>query len=95
MSNKKNEKILRDLFGTAGVTINGNKPYDIQVNNPNFYSRVLAESTLGFGESYMDGWWDCEAIDQLIDKLLRGDLDLSGPDHSWPTSRLDRSFSGV
>ena len=22
--------------------------------------------TLGFGESYMDGWWDCDAIDQLI-----------------------------
>ena len=75
MTNKKDEKILRNLFGTAGVTINGNKPYDIQVNNPKFYSRVLAESTLGLGESYMDGWWDCEAIDQLIDKLLRGDLE--------------------
>ena len=75
LSNKKNEKILRDLFGTAGVTINGSNPYDIQVNNPKFYSRVLAESTLGLGESYMDGWWDCEAIDQLIDKLLRGDLE--------------------
>jgi len=75
LSNKKNEKILRDLFSTAGVTINGSNPYDIQVNNPKFYSRVLAESTLGLGESYMDGWWDCEAIDQLIDKLLRGDLE--------------------
>ena len=75
MANKKDETVLRNLFASAGITINGNKPYDIQVNNPQFYSRVLAESTLGFGESYMDGWWDCEAIDQLIDKLLRGDLE--------------------
>lgn len=75
MTNNKNETTLRHLFETAGVTINGNKPYDIQVNNPKFYSRVLAEATLGFGESYMEGWWDCEAVDQLIDKLLRGNLE--------------------
>jgi len=75
MANKNDETVLRNLFASAGITINGNKPYDIQVNNPKFYSRVLAESTLGFGESYMDVWWDCEAIDQLIDKLLRGDLE--------------------
>ncbi len=75
MANKKDESVLSDLLSSAGITINGNKPYDIQVNNPKFYSRVLAESTLGLGESYMDSWWDCEAIDQLIDKLLRGDLE--------------------
>lgn len=75
MANKKDETVLRNLLASAGITINGNKPYDIQVNNSNFYSRVLAESALGLGESYMDGWWECEAIDQLIDKLLRGDLE--------------------
>jgi cyclopropane-fatty-acyl-phospholipid synthase len=25
---------------------------------------------LGLGESYMDGWWDCKRIDQLITNLL-------------------------
>lgn len=75
MTNKKSETTLRHLFDIAGVTINGNKPYDIQVNNPKFYSKVLAEAVLGFGESYMEGWWDCEAVDQLIDKLLRGNLE--------------------
>lgn len=75
MTNKKDEAILCNLFSSAGITINGNKPYDIQVNNPKFYSKVISESILGFGESYMDGWWDCESIDQLVDKLLRGNLE--------------------
>ncbi|NOX66605.1 MAG: cyclopropane fatty acyl phospholipid synthase [Chlorobi bacterium] len=75
MAIKKAERVLRNLLDTAGITINGSNPYDIQVNNPKFYRRVLAESALGFGESYMDGWWDCEAIDQLIDRILRADLE--------------------
>ncbi len=35
----------------------------------------MAQGSLGFGEAYMDGWWDCEALDQLIDRLLRSKLD--------------------
>ncbi|MDP7467228.1 MAG: cyclopropane fatty acyl phospholipid synthase [Candidatus Woesearchaeota archaeon] len=27
--------------------------------------------TIALGESYMDGWWDCEAIDQFIYRLLK------------------------
>lgn len=75
MAIKKAETVLRNLLDTGGITINGSNPYDIQVNNPKFYKRVLAESALGLGESYMDGWWDCEAIDQLIDRILRADLE--------------------
>ncbi len=25
---------------------------------------------MGFGESYMDGWWDCERLDLLCEKLI-------------------------
>ena len=27
------------------------------------------------GESYMDGWWDCEALDQFFAKILEARLD--------------------
>lgn len=71
----KAETIIRDLLATAGIQIDGSHAWDIQVHNKNFYNRVLQNANLGLGESYMDGWWDCEAIDQFIDRVLRAKLD--------------------
>ncbi len=72
---KTAERFVRKLLDTAGIEVNGNHPWDIQVHNPNFYRRVLREQILGLGESYMDGWWDCEALDQFIDRVVRARLD--------------------
>jgi cyclopropane-fatty-acyl-phospholipid synthase len=72
---KKNYAVVRDLLATAGITINGDKPFDIQVHKNDFYGRVLREGALGLGESYMDGWWDCQALDQFIDRALRANLE--------------------
>lgn len=59
----------------AGVTINGSQPWDIQVHDKRWFRRVLLEKNLGLGESYMDGWWDCERIDEMVCRLLRGGLE--------------------
>ncbi|MBU0529720.1 cyclopropane fatty acyl phospholipid synthase [bacterium] len=75
MTKNKAEVIVRELFALAGITINGNQPYDIEVHNDTLFTRLLKDQALGLGESYMDGWWDCEAIDQFIDKILRAKLD--------------------
>ncbi len=75
MGTQKAEKIVRDLFAMAGIEVNGSNPWDIQVHDPHFYSRALRDGALGLGESYMDGWWDCEALDQFFDKVLRARLD--------------------
>jgi len=70
---------LADRVGTLlseiGVQLNGDRPQDIQVHDPRFYRRVLAEGSVGLGESYMDGWWDCRNLDQLIHDLLSSDMD--------------------
>lgn len=60
---KKEKEIIRSLLKGTGIAINGNNAYDPQIHNENFYSRVLREGSLGLGESYMDGWWDCEKLD--------------------------------
>jgi cyclopropane-fatty-acyl-phospholipid synthase len=65
---------LEDLFSIAGVTINGSAPYDIQVRDSRFYRRVMADGSLGLGESYMDGDWDCAALDQLFDHVISAQL---------------------
>jgi cyclopropane-fatty-acyl-phospholipid synthase len=65
------EEMLRD----TGIRINGEHPWDIQVHDPRFYWRALTHGTLGFGESYMDGWWDCEALDSMFTRLLQARVD--------------------
>ena len=54
--------------------INGESPWDIQVHNDRFYQRVLSEAAFGLGESYMDGWWDCVALDEFINRVFKAKL---------------------
>lgn len=72
---QNSEAILRDLLSTAEITLNGNNPWDIEIKDERFFDRVLRDSSLGLGESYMDGWWDCSAIDEFINRVLRAKLD--------------------
>ena len=67
MKESKVEDIVRKILDPSGVQINGNKPWDIQIHNPSFYERILSGGSLALGESYMDGWWDCEALDQFFE----------------------------
>jgi len=71
----KAEAAIHELLTPAGIQVNGNNPWDIQVHNPAFYARLLRDTTLGLGESYVEGWWDCEAIDQFINRALLARLD--------------------
>jgi len=65
------KETVKELLAQAGITINGSEPYDIQVKDDRFYARVLREAELGLGESYMDGWWECEALDEFIARVLK------------------------
>lgn len=68
------EAAVRKLLEHTDIRINGNNRWDIQVHDNRFYKRAVGEAELGIGESYMDGWWDCDEIDTLICKLLRSGL---------------------
>ena len=71
---QKYRKIIEPLLSTAGIRINGPDPWDIQVRDEGFYARVLKDGSLGLGESYMDGWWECARIDEFICRLLKENL---------------------
>lgn len=62
--------MLQELAEAAGVRFNGEAPWDIQVRDERLYRRILLAGSLGFGEAYMDGWWECERLDELIYRLL-------------------------
>jgi cyclopropane-fatty-acyl-phospholipid synthase len=68
------EKLIRSLFQQSGIEINGAKPFDIQINKSQFYQKILSKWSLGLGESYMDGDWDCAQLDEFIFLLLKQDL---------------------
>lgn len=69
------QHLVSEIAQSAGITVNGQNPYDIRVTNPNFYSRVIHQGALGLGESYMEKWWECEKLDVLFEKILRNKLD--------------------
>ncbi len=63
------------FLAPAGIAVDGNRPGDIRVHDDRCFQRFLAHGTLGLGESYMDGWWDCKALDVFTERVLRAGLD--------------------
>ena len=75
MGSTNSRKKIEHLLSIADVRINGHRPWDIQVHNEKLYQRVLAEGSLGLGEAYMDGWWDCEKLDEFICRIFKANID--------------------
>jgi cyclopropane-fatty-acyl-phospholipid synthase len=66
---------IEHLLATAGIEVDGARPWDIQVHDQRFFARVWSDRHLGLGESYMDGWWDCPQLDEFIARLLRAGVE--------------------
>lgn len=76
MENNKFEQWIQKLIEPTGIKINGKNAWDIQINNDDFYSRIKSQGSLGLGESYMEGWWDCKKLDELFYRILSEKLDV-------------------
>jgi cyclopropane-fatty-acyl-phospholipid synthase len=63
------------LLAEAEIDVDGGNAWDIEVRNEEFFARVLADGSLGLGESYMDGWWEVRDLDGFFYRLLAADLD--------------------
>ena len=64
-----------ELLAPADVRIGGGRPWDLVVHDDAFHRRVLSGASLALGESYLDGWWDCERLDEFFHRVLRAGLD--------------------
>jgi cyclopropane-fatty-acyl-phospholipid synthase len=83
---------LQDLFASADIQLQGGRPWDIRVNDTRFFRAVLAGGTLGFGESYMDGWWDCNALDEMCCRAIRARLEERVPVNLHTAVAIASSF---
>jgi len=68
------EEVVRRLASDVGITVDGRLPWDLRVHDRRFYRRVLTDGSLGLGESYMEGWWDCDDLVELHCLIARGRL---------------------
>jgi cyclopropane-fatty-acyl-phospholipid synthase len=62
---------IESALNSAGVQVDGSGPHDIRVHRARFFERVAATGSLGLGESYMDGDWECDRVDDLVFRLIR------------------------
>ena len=74
-SGSRSRALLAELLGSADVRVNGHRPWDMILQDGRTAARVLSEGSLGLGESYMDGWWDCAALDEMITRILEAHLE--------------------
>ena len=74
MKINKYKRLAEKLLSMAEIQINGTHQWDIRVHDERFYKRAITEVELGIGESYMDGWWDADKLDELIYRIVRNDL---------------------
>src|SRR5438552_2098288 len=67
-------RLVKSAFLKGDIKINGDRPWDMKVNDNRFYVR-LAHQVIGtdpraLGESYMDGDWDCDRLDEFTVRLI-------------------------
>lgn len=68
-------KVLTDLLAKGDIHVNGSRPWDLKIHHPDFFKRVLGQGTLGLGEAYMQGWWDCDQLDVSFAKAMTSGLE--------------------
>ncbi|KTD31117.1 cyclopropane fatty acyl phospholipid synthase [Legionella maceachernii] len=67
-------KYIQNALDKANITINGDKPHDIKLLDESALKRIITDGALGLGETYMEGWWECECLDVLSYQLCVGEV---------------------
>lgn len=75
MASEVIEGLIQGKFKRAGVDCKTDNCCGFKIHDPRFYEKVLRHGALGLGESYVDGWWDAERVDELIHHVTKADLE--------------------
>ncbi|EDY37690.1 cyclopropane-fatty-acyl-phospholipid synthase [Cyanobium sp. PCC 7001] len=61
---------IHALLQQADIAIGGSRPWDIQLHRPGVLAEVLAGGSRVLGDAYVEGAWDCEALDEFFTRLI-------------------------
>jgi len=67
-------RYVNKVLSDADIQLNGNRSWDLQIRDERFFPKVLWQGSMGMGESFMDGWVDCEQMDESIHKILKSPI---------------------
>lgn len=81
-------RYLSAKLAQADIGIDGQRPWDLRVHDERSFRRVLAEGSVGLGDSFVDGWWDCEDLSGFFTRLLRARIDHEAPEPRRILSKL-------
>lgn len=70
--------LLEHFLKRADIRVNGDRFWDMQVHDERVFKEVVMRGSLGLGESYMHGWWDCGDLEEFFQRLLSARLDRIG-----------------
>jgi cyclopropane-fatty-acyl-phospholipid synthase len=87
MSDVKAASEMIALLARAGVAVGGSRPWDIRVVNEGFFRRVLAGGSLAAGETYADGWWEADRLDEFFHRVFKAGLHEKFAPAPWPALR--------
>ena len=78
------------ILGDADIKIGGNREWDIHVLKPELYRRVITQGNLGLGEAYMEGWWDCDRLEEFFCRIIGSNAE---DKVSSPVMLIGKAFS--
>lgn len=64
-------KLAGELLGKAQIGINGERPWDMQLNDVKTLEEAVLRGNLGLGEAYVAGGWEARQLDEFFNRLLR------------------------
>ena len=67
---------IESILNTMDIKLNGHNPSDIQIHDERFITELIKNQSLGAGESYVNGWWDCNDLEELFFRITRNNADL-------------------
>jgi cyclopropane-fatty-acyl-phospholipid synthase len=81
----KPKDMVTQWLSSSGVTLGGGNVGDVpvRVHDERFYRRVVLQGSVGLGDSYVAGWWECEKLDELFCRILSAGIQKS-MGWTWP-----------
>ncbi len=70
---------VTQVLAAADITIDGTRPWDIQVHNTALFDRVARGGSRALGDAYVDGWWDADDLAGCIERMSRAYADIPEP----------------
>ena len=67
------KELCLSILEKCNVPLDSSEPWSIHVKNEKLWDRITSQHQLGLGEAYMEGWWECQDIDEMLTRLLSVD----------------------